>query len=330
MDIKKCIVLVICMFMVMQVSATPDYERCTLSKKPLIIFDLDDTLTRWGEISVTEMIRFFSHLIFHNITQADRAVVACYHHRDVKNVAKQFAAQKHATAEYVGRQTLQWLMEHGYGDFRHELVQFLKFAINPQPIQSMLTLAKKFRQEGYIMVAATAQDGLNHLIYRRKLKQQGIDLDTLFDVTFTSYSEYVAAHCKRQPVLDHIEYVTSDNFYTINTRDINKPDVHYFELLASLLMQKYGVHPLVFIDDKKENVDAFDAMLARRSVAGHGILFNIPKKRYDYAAEEQAADDVYNEFVSRIKQYTQQKPALLATDFCHDFFLSLFTASLSK
>lgn len=303
--IKRLTAILYIYSLVIAESLVSSSKKLINHKQPVMVFDLDSTLTYHGNPSMGSMLNFIYKNLF--AVRLSSWFYMLYNFERIKKKSITLALQEGATTEKVVIELLSWLYDQGYADLRAQVYEIVDISINPVIIKPMLALVKKLKKDGYIVVAATAQDGLNHVVYRQKLKQQGIDLDILFDTTLTSFACWPALGNLTEKAGESLLYVKKFNFYMIDTYCINKPNISYFQLLYSLLNALYSsVENIVFIDDKYENIESFNQMIKQANIKGKGIHFK-PVKKKNIEAEKNEARRVYNEIQSFMVPVKQNK-----------------------
>lgn len=146
--------------------------------------------------------------------------------------------------------------DNGCGDLTPFKEELLDLACNVYPIMPMISLLEQLKQKGFTLVAATNQNYVDVMRYLEKMKLRGVDLDQLFTAYVTT---------------DETE-LQDGKFYTTNAF---KPDNAYFQYLKKTC-KKFNSNATncVFIDDKKENIDAAE----NNSIpSAHFALFDTTK-----------------------------------------------------
>lgn len=142
-----------------------------------------------------------------------------------------------ALIEFIKNDLINFCKENGYGDLSPHIEVLLDFAFNVYPIKPIFALLKHLKDKGFTLVTATNQHYADHEIYKKKMKEHGVDLDEFFSAYVTTGDLRNTAGIFRAPIL--------------------KPDDSYFQFLNDNLKNfNSKATNYVFIDDKKENIDA--------------------------------------------------------------------------
>lgn len=286
----------LCLFLSLLFLIVQPFSVYAQDKKPTIIFDLDDTVALRNAIPPFSK---FSAFAWNTCTYINpkHMLYILWNIKTITQKGKEFSKEQDATLETVLKKMTIWLKDNGYGGFNY--IALAPIIINPRPIIPIIHLIKQLKKDGYTIVAATGHDGLNHKCWCEYLKKwYNIDCDELFDIRFTSFSEYVS----QQPTTNQLSkgaYQVSDTFF-MAPQGTNKPKHLYFESLYQIMKDKgFNVEKFVFIDDTKHYVEGFQQFLKQKNIPGVGILFTSPKKS---TREQQVeADDIKDQ----IEKFTE-------------------------
>ncbi|MGE0206900.1 MAG: HAD family hydrolase [Candidatus Babeliales bacterium] len=253
-------------------------------KATAICFDFDDVLTQ-RESRMQDFLYIIASACFSN-------PLGCFYtlfdmnkiRKQGEQYAKKEAASTHSTVDAM----LSYLKEHNYGDFFAYRDSIIDSAIEPQPIPGMIQLVQKFKSEGYTVLGVTNQTYEESKIYRTKLKNQGIDLTSLFDAIVTTYApNYPQAASDTMQRMEANVYMTNPG--------VRKPAASYYQVVKDI-SKPLGVNRWYFIDDQKVNVEGANQ-------AGMiGIHFALPKdkkgnqKKARNATKEELRATVYKTY----------------------------------
>ena len=155
-------------------------EQIENQSKPAIFVDLDGVITKsLGPSSKTRI-----NLLLCVFNNASSEPYSIQKHFQEKNTEMAKLATYHEDIE----ETIQYLKVHNYGDFTDCKTIIMDILVRPEPIMEVIEQLIQLKQQGHILIGATNQDYTQNIIYQEKLKQQGIDLDELFDAILTVYS----------------------------------------------------------------------------------------------------------------------------------------------
>lgn len=174
----------------------------------------------------------------------------------------------------VVHEMLKKLKDRGYGDFSYYEDEIVAAATKPKPIDQMIQAVRELKKKGYIVIAATNQDWKQHAAYRQKMKQQGVDLNKLFDAVVTTAVNYGNVSQAAQKG-GFYNPVINENIYAATAQDAYKPHAGYYTLVKKVAdyiaeTKHVPVKRIIFADDKAENIQgATQAQM-------QGIHFDLP------------------------------------------------------
>lgn len=151
------------------------------------------------------------------------------------------------------------LKERGYGDFSYYEDEIIAASTKPKPIDQMVEAVRTLKKKGYIVIGATNQDWKQHAAYRQKMKQQGVDLNQLFDAVVTTAVNYgnVSQAARKGGFYNP---VINENIYAATAQDVYKPHAGYYTLVKRVAdyiaeTKHVPVKRIVFTDDNVKNIE---------------------------------------------------------------------------
>lgn len=181
-------------------------------------------------------------------------------------------AQSVNGASNVIHALIQKLKDEGYADLSDYESELIARTSNPKANLAMITLLKALKKQGYTLIGATNQDYLQDITYRKKMKDQGVDLDALFDAIIVTRVNHLNT-MNGIPIDDTKPYTeVEDGIYMLNDPKAVKPHPSYYEaekLIAQTIQPDEKL--IIHVDDKRENIEGADAVSGVK-----GIQFYLP------------------------------------------------------
>jgi len=192
---------------------------------------------------------------------------------------------------------LRNLHEQGYPDLSYYESDIIERSINPKPLDSVIDFLRALKGMGYTLVGATNQDYLQNKVYRKKMKDQGVDLDALFDGIVTTRVHHLDRPNGKEVQEDAPYTELEKGVYMLTNSKATKPSSLYYQALRRVARK---IHPqarrFIHVDDKQENVGG------ARDVDFEAILFNLPAgtARKSSPAELNRALDGYRKGLGKL------------------------------
>lgn len=231
-------------------------------KSTVIVIDMDDVMSIRQKPGLMDFADLCCKLTLQQpCTVLTALQAACMHicqkGWDVPNELKKLTELN--GAGNVVHAILKGLNELGWGDFTTHEYDILERSIKPKPIHEMVNAIKTLKEKGHILIGATNHDWRQEIVYRKKMRGQGVDPNELFDAVLVTRVNHICPEgvdyeSFYQPFLP-------ENMYVAKQKDAYKPHDSYFRTLSdvvSYIARKKGiiVEKTIFTDDKKENADA--------------------------------------------------------------------------
>jgi hypothetical protein len=217
------------------------------------------------------------------------------------------AQQPHMTRTLIIDTLLHDLESKGFNDISSFREDIIELSVNPQPIADSIQLLKNLKHKGHMLVGATNQDYVSHTYYRKALRQQGIDLDALFDATLTTYSP---SNCTPpfEPFRWHNELTSWNRLLKrvpvdlqrkifMADQGIEKPLQDYYSVAGGIAASlDSSIHTRYLIDDRKENIDGAQVKNIK------GLWLKLVNEKGDPISARRAGTKKITEAISAIKK----------------------------
>ena len=251
-----------CVFsLIMVVPVAFAMESSSLRVKPksiVIAMDMDDVMSIKQKPGVMDFIGLSRVIVSH-----PWVLSALMNMTELQREGSEIGQKLNGAGNTV-HAMLDILKNRGYGDFSAYEEEILDRAIKPKPIQAMVDAMRELKKQGYILIGATNQDWKQHLTYRKKMLEQGADLNELFDVVVVTRVNH-AATSRGTKASFFYKPVVDENMYSATLQRAYKPLNTYYttlEKVAKHIADQKGVlvDKIIFTDDKQENTDAARTM----------------------------------------------------------------------
>lgn len=234
-----------------------EHEQTT--PKKIVCVDFDNVLTKTFTINPLTIIKLLPCILWHPLAIA-------YVVKDISAImekGEEIVQQPGITLRQTIIGVIQYLKDNNYGDFFDYQDTIIDIGMNPGPIDEVIQQIKELKQQGHILIGATNQDYAANCIYRKKLQQQGADLDELFEVILTRYAP--------ETEIKNQQYNVHNNVHMAD-KGIQKPDKRYFDKLKKLAHDlEKNPSEFYLIDDADENIEG------AKKAGFHGIHFELPR-----------------------------------------------------
>lgn len=267
-------------------------------KSTVIAMDMDDVLSIKQKPGVMDFIGLSRIVFRHPWILAVLMNMGELHKEGIE------IGQKLNGAGNTVHAVVEKLKERGYGDFSGYEDEILERAIKPKPIQAMVDAMKNLKKQGYILIGATSHDWKQDLAYRKKMREQGADLNDLFDAVVVARVNHIPT-VKGEKASFFYKPVTNENMYSATLQKAYKPRKPYYTTLkkvAKHIADQKGVlvDKIIFTDDKQENIDA------AKEVGLETIHFDLPSG----SARKTSPEDLQKTVDSWKKQLNQHGVAI--------------------
>lgn len=237
-------------------------------KPEVLSVDFDDVLSIRKKVGFKSYFSMMPRIIFWNPSLVFKL------RKLWKTLEKEGGEMKTAThgASNVIHQVVQKLKNEGHIDLSYYEPELIARTSNPKPNYKMVHFLQALKKKGYLLLGATNQDYIQDKTYRERMKEQGVNLDELFDGIVVTRVNHLN-EINGKPVDDTKPYTeVEDGVYMINSPDAVKPNTAYYEVVKQV-GKKLNPNAELFIhvDDKKENIDGVEKVAAFK-----GIHFELP------------------------------------------------------
>ncbi len=236
-----------------------------------VVFDADDVVAIKGNVKKTVAGR----VVWQNLFLLNTLVwlKEAMKHADAIGINGTTNAVAYASRKLEKEGTGSWAS--WVGPKLSQITQeFVEASVEPKAMVAMLEEVKKLKAKGIPVFIGTNQDLGQYRVWSRKMKDQGHDVNTLFDGALVvgllddkALDTLVGGHelllhtlnnKKPEDVKFENEYfwVTNDNVYVTKSPVAVKPSSLYYKALKSMVNKKKpGARRIAFVDDKKVNTD---------------------------------------------------------------------------
>jgi len=240
------------------------------SEKTVIAIDMDDVMSIKQKPGFMDFIGLIK-IVFRN----PRVLTAFMHIKDIKKDGEKVSQELNGASNVV-HAVLEKLKKDGYGDFSSYEDDIIERSTKPKPIASMVAAVEFLKAQGYLVIGATNHDWKQHLAYRKKMSQQGVDLNDLFDaVLVTRVNDIPVETGGQDQYSSFYKPIKNQNMYAAIAQSAYKPRDSYYTTLKKVAeevanQKGLSVNNIIFTDDKKENV------VAAKNNGINAIHFDLP------------------------------------------------------
>lgn len=149
------------------------------------------------------------------------------------------------------------IQELGLGDYRKYEFAIIEQATYPKPIPYMIQTMKELKQKGYTIIGATNHDIYQHMAYRKNMRDQGVDLNEVFDAVLAVRVN----HEEPKEGEPYYKLYDNENLYIASDVQAFKPHKGFFDALWALCKQENpSAERMIFTDDRLPNVKGARAL----------------------------------------------------------------------
>jgi len=189
-----------------------------------------------------------------------------------KTLEKEGRAVSLHGASNIIHHLVQKMKREGYADLSYYEPELVIRSVNPKANFDVVHFLQTLKKNGYLLIGATNQDYIQNKAYRKRMKEQGVDLDELFDgIVVTRVNHLNEVNGK--PVDATKPYTEVENgIYMINSPDAVKPDASYYDVVKQVGKKlNPEAKRFIHVDDLERNIKG-----ARKVDDFEAIQFKLP------------------------------------------------------
>lgn len=221
------------------------------SAKRVYAFDHDDVINTKEKLGVTDYIKYVGIIARLGWSDPQGAASLLWNWRMIKDRGHRVATEKEGTSNVIYA-LAQELKKEGYADLTNYVEEMTAITLKPKPIWSTINYIKELKQRGEVVIGATNQDYIQNKYFRKRMEEQGVNFDELFDGIVTSHSVVKA---KDMPKTNNFYHELEDGIFMPTSPKGHKPNAAYYKAVKAVA-KKFAANAttVIFTDDKEENI----------------------------------------------------------------------------
>ncbi len=253
---------------------------CAMQPEVLTV-DLDDVVSIKQKVGLGDYATLLPRILFWHPT----FLATLFNFNKIQMQGEKIGRDVDGASNII-HQLVQKLKEDGYSDLSYYEPEIVARSVNPKPLSDVITFLKDLKKKGYVLIGATNQDYMQNKSYRNKMKDQGQDLQDLFDAIVTTRVNHLN-EVNGKPIDEQEPFTqVEDMIYMVNSPTGVKPQEGYYEVLKKVGKKlNPSAKRFIHVDDRIENVEG-----AKKVDDFEGVHFNLPAGSARKSSPEELAN----------------------------------------
>ncbi len=249
------------------------YSTYTLSiahtQKQIFTFDCDDVVNIRGKMGFSEIASYMSLIVKVTWHQPHKAAKLLWNWRAIKKRGHEISEHMQGATNIIHALSKE-LVAQRHADIAPYTEEIISYFVKPKPIWQVINYIKELKKQGYTIIGATNQDYCHNKYFRKRMQEQGVCIEELFDAIVVSHT---VAQAKERYHEHEIYHEVEPGVFMPSSRNGHKPHEDFYKAVKAVGHKLVPTASLfIHSDDKLENIHG------AHSVEGfQAIHFKLPQ-----------------------------------------------------
>lgn len=227
------------------------------TQKHIYTFDCDDVVNIRGKIGFKEIANYMSLILKITWHQPHKAAKLLWNWKAIKKRGYEIAKYTEGATNIIHILSKE-LVAKGHADLAPHTEEIISYFVKPRPIWHIINYIKELKKQGYTVIGATNQDCFHNKYFRKRMQEQGVCIEELFDAIVVSHT---ITHAKERYHEHELYHEVEPCIFMPTSRNGHKPHADFYKAVKAVGHKLVPTASLfIHSDDKIANIQGADAV----------------------------------------------------------------------